>query len=54
LGGQTIVVVTGLEDTKTMMANEGKYPARPIFPALDLIRKQPFGTGGLISELVSL
>lgn len=51
LGGQTMVVVTRVEDTKIMFANEGKYPARPIFPALNLLRKKPFGTGGVVSEL---
>jgi len=50
LGGTTMVVVTRVEDAKTMFAHEGKHPARPIFPALNLLRKKPFGTGGLVSE----
>lgn len=51
LGGQTMLVVTKTEDIKIMYANEGKYPARPIFPALNLLRQKWFGTGGIISEL---
>lgn len=51
LGGQTMVIVTRVEDAKKMFANEGKYPARPTFPALSLLREKPYGTGGLISEL---
>jgi len=50
LGGQTMVIVTRVEDAKTMFANEGKHPARPIFPALNLLRGKLFGTGGIISE----
>lgn len=50
LGGTTMIVVTRVEDTKTLFAHEGKHPARPIFPALSLLRKKPFGTGGLVSE----
>lgn len=51
LGGQTMVITTRVEDTKLMYANEGLYPSRPIFPALNLLRQKPFGTGGIISEL---
>lgn len=51
LGGQTMAVVTRVEDVKTMVANEGKYPSRPTFPALNLLRGKSFGTGGVISEL---
>ncbi|XP_025201928.1 probable cytochrome P450 49a1 isoform X3 [Melanaphis sacchari] len=50
LSGKTMIVVTRVEDAKTMFAHEGKHPARPIFPALNLLRKKPFGTGGLVSE----
>lgn len=50
LGGKTMVVTTRAEDAKTMFAHEGKQPSRPIFPALNLLRKKPFGTGGLVSE----
>lgn len=50
LGGQTMLVVTRTEDVKTMFANEGKYPERPTFPALNLLRRKLFGTGGIISE----
>lgn len=50
LGDTTMVVITRVEDIKTMFAYEGKQPARPIFPALTLLRKKPFGTGGLVSE----
>lgn len=51
LGGQTMVVTTRTEDAKTMYANEGKHPARPVFPVLSLLRQKLFGTGGLVSEL---
>lgn len=51
LGGQSVVIVTRVEDAKIMFANEGKHPARPTFPALNLLREKPYGTGGLISEL---
>ncbi|VVC42138.1 Hypothetical protein CINCED_3A019369 [Cinara cedri] len=50
LGGQTMVVVTKVEDSKKMFAAEGKYPSRPTFPALGLLRQKSFGTGGLVSE----
>lgn len=50
LGNQTVVVATRAEDAKTMFANEGKHPARPIFPALNLLRGKLFGTGGIVSE----
>lgn len=46
-----MVVITRVEDAKIMFANEGKHPARPVFPALTLLRKKPFGTGGIVSEL---
>lgn len=51
LGGQTMLVVTRTEDVKLMFANEGKYPARPTFPALNILRRKLFGTGGIITEL---
>lgn len=51
LGGHTMVIVTGVEDARTMFANEGKHPARPIFPALNLLRGRIYGSGGLVSEL---
>lgn len=51
LGGQTMVVTTRVEDSKIMFANEGVHPARPVFPALNLLRQKPYGTGGVISEL---
>lgn len=51
LGGQTMAVVTRAEDAKTMFAAEGRYPSRPTFPALNLLRRKSFGTGGVISEL---
>lgn len=50
LGGTAMIIVTRTEDTKKMFAHEGRHPARPIFPALNLLREKPFGTGGLVSE----
>ncbi|XP_025425319.1 probable cytochrome P450 49a1 [Sipha flava] len=50
LGSKTMVIVTRVEDAKIMFANEGKHPARPVFPALNLLREKPFGTGGIVSE----
>lgn len=51
LGGKTMVIITRVEDVKIMFANEGKHPARPVFPALSLLREKTFGTGGIVSEL---
>ncbi|XP_050523737.1 probable cytochrome P450 49a1 isoform X2 [Daktulosphaira vitifoliae] len=50
LGGRTMVITTRAEDTKIMFSNEGKNPVRPGFPALNILRKKLFNSGGLISE----
>lgn len=47
-----MVITTRAEDAKVMFSNEGRTPVRPGFPALNILRKKLFNSGGLISELV--
>lgn len=48
LSGKDMVITIDADDAKTLYLNEGKYPVRPPFPALEHYRKKRFNSIGVV------